>query len=356
MPDAPSDLTRRALLAGGVATVAATWLGAPPVEVRAEAAVASPIYEIWYPRRQAVGRPTSAATRVFGAGRPELRQEFEHATIYWGPATGGGVLTGAVRRTYARGGGAATLGVPIGVERYGADHRSYTQACAAGRVFWSRADGGQAVPSALTPRLTGARNFRDAAGHDGDAPSMRRGVLLRSNRLAALTRMDELILVTLGVRHVLDLRTAGVAAATPDRRVSGIGYQRVGMPSTSGSQYRLFVTDPRRRAAIGAALTRLAALSGPVLVHCTYGRDRTGWVVAVLQSLCGVPRSRIVTEYLKSNGYLGGSGVRRSCLDAAFDEVQRRYGSVDGYLAACAVPPETVARLRATLTVASVAT
>jgi protein-tyrosine phosphatase len=345
-------LTRRALLGGGLATLTTAWLGrTADAEVVAGATVREPILAVWYPRRQTVGRPTSAAIRVLGGGRPELRQQFEHATIYWGPTTGGGVVLGAVRRTYDRGGGAAALGIPVGVERHSVEYHSYTQACAAGRVFWSRADGGKAVPSAATPRLAGARNFRDAAGHDGDVPGMRRGVLFRSNRLAALSGMDAHILGTLGVRHVVDLRTAAVAAAAPDRRIGGIGYQRIGIASASGPDYGLLVTDERRRAAIGAALNRIAELPGPVLVHCTYGRDRTGWLVALVQALCGVPMARIVSEYLKSNAYLGGSTVRRSYLAAAFDEAHRRYGDLDGYLAACAVTPAAVAALRARMAV-----
>jgi protein tyrosine/serine phosphatase len=38
----------------------------------------------------------------------------------------------------------------------------------------------------------------------------------------------------------------------------------------------------------------------PTLIHCTFGKDRTGVVVALIQLTVGVPRATIIDEYLKS--------------------------------------------------------
>ncbi|MGG2458387.1 tyrosine-protein phosphatase [Streptomyces sp. RGM 3693] len=86
------------------------------------------------------------------------------------------------------------------------------------------------------------------------------------------------------------------------------------------------------------------------------GKDRTGWMSAVLLTAAGVPRATVDQDYLASNHYLQASndrqmaqlraagkvkdpalltpvlGVRESYLDAAFNEVTTAYGSFDGYL------------------------
>jgi len=42
----------------------------------------------------------------------------------------------------------------------------------------------------------------------------------------------------------------------------------------------------------------------PVLIHCRAGRDRTGFVSAVIQLALGVQTEDVVTEYLRSNALL----------------------------------------------------
>jgi len=41
----------------------------------------------------------------------------------------------------------------------------------------------------------------------------------------------------------------------------------------------------------------LARPSDPILLHCTAGKDRTGVIVALLLSLCGVADETIAKEY-----------------------------------------------------------
>jgi hypothetical protein len=44
----------------------------------------------------------------------------------------------------------------------------------------------------------------------------------------------------------------------------------------------------------------IASATYPILVHCTQGKDRTGLVIAIVLSLCDVPRSLIVRDYVKT--------------------------------------------------------
>ncbi len=45
-------------------------------------------------------------------------------------------------------------------------------------------------------------------------------------------------------------------------------------------------------------LRRMASLKGPYLVHCTEGKDRTGFVCMILEALCGATYSEIVDDYM----------------------------------------------------------
>jgi protein-tyrosine phosphatase len=91
----------------------------------------------------------------------------------------------------------------------------------------------------------------------------------------------------------------------------------------------------------------------PALFHCTGGKDRTGWAAAAFLTLLGVPRETVMEDYLRSNDYIlpmnqkvidafveaGGDpsippaiqGAKKEYLEAAFDEVETKYGTIEKY-------------------------
>jgi len=94
---------------------------------------------------------------------------------------------------------------------------------------------------------------------------------------------------------------------------------------------------------------------GKVFVfHCTEGKDRTGWLAAVIQYCLGVDEETIMEEYMKSNlcrpakdrswiKKLGVSeeelergtyceSVHEELLELAWQTAEERYGSFDRYL------------------------
>lgn len=62
--------------------------------------------------------------------------------------------------------------------------------------------------------------------------------------------------------------------------------------------YEQFVTGEDERLAFGRAIRTVATSSGPSIVHCTEGKDRTGWISAVLQLLAGVGEQDVMADYL----------------------------------------------------------
>lgn len=75
--------------------------------------------------------------------------------------------------------------------------------------------------------------------------------------------------------------------------------------------------DPRYRSLVRRSFRALAEAEGPVLVYCSAGKDRTGFVAALLLDLLGVDEADIIEDYMASN-----AGEAKSALGP---EIARRF-------------------------------
>jgi len=257
--------------------------------------------------------------------------------------------------------------------------------------------------------LVGAPNARDLGGAvTADGRRLRTGALVRASALGRVSDDDLVRLGKLGLALVIDLRdTAEIAVAPPNRLPDppppvehipifdprhpvftyisaillghdGAGYaglREEGTPAAMVAIYRWFVTDPGAREGFAAAIRAIGAAGGrPVLYHCSAGKDRTGWLSALLLELLGVDRGAIVEDYLATNGYaravnaaimdaMRARGMaadpdillpvfeaRPEYLSAAYAQVDREFGGVAGYLRdGLGIDETALAALRATL-------
>ncbi|NIE78036.1 autotransporter domain-containing protein [Pantoea sp. Ap-967] len=226
-----------------------------------------------------------------------------------------------------------------------------------------------------TPRLTGMDNFRDIAGtteayataNDG---VMRAGVFYRSNVLTP-TADDLIVLNSLGISSVFDLRSDWEVSATPDALPSGAQYFQIdilggalGLPNgydiTTAQEAgelmeatnRAFVSDASTREQFKLLFEELALTDGAALFHCSSGKDRTGWATAVLLSIAGVSSETILENYMATNAYTSDRVTallaslpadqaamwqalmvqRPEYLQAGLNEAAALYGSMEGYL------------------------
>jgi protein-tyrosine phosphatase len=246
--------------------------------------------------------------------------------------------------------------------------------------------------------LQGAFNLRDVGGlAAADGAWVRRGVLFRSDALARLTDADLRALERLGLRTIVDLRTAQERASAPDRLPPGNGIKCVHLamrdPSMPDSRLRMMAELVYRgrsmdfdallqrhymafafqcTQSMGALVHLLAdASSFPALVHCTAGKDRTGFTMAVLLLSLGVSSRDVMADHLATNellqpsipgyvrtlrwlslGRLGAQQVmplleaRAEHLEQVVGEICGRHGSVQGWLEAhCGVRRDTHQRL-----------
>lgn len=209
--------------------------------------------------------------------------------------------------------------------------------------------------------LEGASNARDIGGYLGDGGrSVRSGMVLRSNALDKLTPADLAKLHSMNVTSVIDFRSIVERVIAPDKIPAGatghwldvIGGNPANLPAMANmpDMYRIMVTDPGAGKAFHDALINVEVTDGAVMYHCTSGKDRTGWMTAVLLTILGVDRETVNADYMLSNQYLGGtssgptlpgslgtivsqsSRVEQSWLDASFATVDQKFGNFDNYV------------------------
>ena len=250
----------------------------------------------------------------------------------------------------------------------------------------------QAQYEISTPYLPSISNFRDLAGisvtFGGTGYSnvtsyggvMRPGVFYRSTELGAILADDLSTLTTLGITKVIDLRTPSEVVALPDITPTGADevYHNIysthspaspiidpfasvdtnvaNVKSYSYALYRDFVINPINpveQETLRAILLELATTQGPVLYHCSGGKDRTGWVSTILSTIAGVSPATITLDYMATNAYTADwinsqlaliphadwpiyqplLGVEADFLQAGLDQMMSTYGSMYAYLA-----------------------
>ncbi|MFF4740748.1 tyrosine-protein phosphatase [Streptomyces sp. NPDC001262] len=252
-------------------------------------------------------------------------------------------------------------------------------------------------------------NLRDLGGIALSGNSaVRPGLLLRSGQLDRLDPAADPAVAALGIHTVVDLRSETERTARPDAlpaearlivadvmadgATAVTGGEQVparledvlGSPAVAeqhlgggkaekllGEAYRAFVTAESACRAYGTLLSALAEPDcGPLLFHCTAGKDRTGWAATVILLLLGADEATAEREYLAVNPAVkaafgsvidrftaaGGDpeiadailGVRPVYLATALEEMTRRYGDVERYVRdGLGVSAEAVERIRA---------
>ncbi|MQY17546.1 tyrosine-protein phosphatase [Nocardia macrotermitis] len=200
--------------------------------------------------------------------------------------------------------------------------------------------------------LQGVANARDLGGYrTADGRVVRTGLVFRTGDLSKATSADLGALTARKVRYIDDLRTSYERMLSPDRVPAGatanwddiIGQappQVLASSMFAGSDlYQAFITAPGANQSFANVLRDIARTPGEaVLYHCSAGKDRTGWMSAVLLTVLGVDRKTVDYDFMLSNYYRNArpgdmvNGVSQSALDAAFAQVDKSYGSFDNYV------------------------
>jgi protein-tyrosine phosphatase len=255
-------------------------------------------------------------------------------------------------------------------------------------------------------RLEGTPNFRDLGGLTiGTEHLVRPGMVFRSGVLCDLTVRDFEWLCSLAPRCILDLRSKHERMLHPTRWPEGRPPQvftfdiDTDVRAGPGHLKRLLLAQPGAAGARAMMRSLYQALPQacapvlqhifdvltasektaplPIIVHCTAGKDRTGFVVAMLLYALGATPDVVLRDYLRSadccdlerlapqvSAILGRmlgklpdretidtiNGVHADYLGAALEVIQAGWGDVRTYLVrACALDKTRQATLRRVL-------
>lgn len=228
-------------------------------------------------------------------------------------------------------------------------------------------------------------NLRDLGERSVSGGRTRPGQLLRSAELANPKVLTDPCIAGLAIGTVVDLRTVTETAGRPDQLPPGTAYVHAdvlaGLPvhASSGQAqlmdnpagfvdafggsdpvaqmhrtYQMLVSDPYAQAGYGDFVRMVGAGAGPLLVHCTAGKDRTGWAFAIVMSALGFDDDEVMGEYLAVGPAVAQMfaplleiveqvGIDRSALEpmlqvrpeylaSALGQVRSDFGNFDGYL------------------------
>ncbi len=226
-----------------------------------------------------------------------------------------------------------------------------------------------------------------------DGGETRFGALVRADSVSQLSEAGWEALTAYGVRTVLDLRGEHERDDDPPgdlpvevlhvpfmeaseaeweaiaEEIEAAATAAPDVATSTRDVYLIFLE--RFRANVAAALKAVAhAPEGGVVVHCVGGKDRTGLLVAFLLHLAGVPDEEVAADYALSEERLRPrhetwfeaadseeelerlrriAQTPKEAMLGVFVELERRHGSVEGYLRSTGLTDDELDRLRVRL-------
>jgi protein-tyrosine phosphatase len=243
-------------------------------------------------------------------------------------------------------------------------------------------------------------NFRDVGGlKTAEGHVMKTGVLFRSDKLSRMTCQDLAKLQEFNITLICDLRSPKESRKKQVRAVPNQTFRVVNIPIhepaiQNGRRKRLlsFLFGKKggdrfwefarwyyhhiafeRTYRIREVITLLSKAENlPALIHCNSGKDRTGFLAALIQLLVGVPYEMVMQDYLRTNDYFGPHleklikvmrvltlyqvspermrlvlTAHPEFLNEVHDLIVKKYGSVEKYLCeACEIDRDTLQKLK----------
>ena len=246
--------------------------------------------------------------------------------------------------------------------------------------------------------FTGAHNFRDLGGYKTeDGRTLKWGKLYRSDDLHLLTDEDLKYLSRLNIKSVVDFRSDEERGAEPDRLTPNMTQVLLPIkfqPKEIGDiPLASFMKDVTLGNIDASNLLRdfnivivtefvqeykkffrhiVENNAEPIVFHCTAGKDRAGFASAMILSVLGVPREKVIEDYLLTNTYVKDHVdsamleiemktffqadtdnlrkihlVEERYIQAAFDTIDSEWGSMDNFISgALSLTEEDILKLK----------
>lgn len=217
-----------------------------------------------------------------------------------------------------------------------------------------------------------AINMRDIGGYtNNEGKKIKWNKIFRGEELSHLSEEDQKEFGKLGITHVFDFREPNRLISRPDIEIEDVEY--INYPLLEGFNFHEYDhTNPKEqinfirstydyqvknKANVMAKPLKILADNEDAVIyaHCTNGKDRTGFFIALLMLLAGIDEEKIISDYTLTNltvnralRYMGetmanevGSptgtlrnyfGVDPKWLKIQLDYIKENFGTVENYL------------------------
>lgn len=218
------------------------------------------------------------------------------------------------------------------------------------------------------------QNFRDMGGYLDDNDHMLKwGNIFRSGDLDRINDADRLRIKNLSINTIIDLRTSDEistnAPVYPDAKIIHIPIfagdpkeimERIKQGRMKKGDGMLFLQDIYLQFVDNDSEQFAQALdlfldkkNYPILFHCTQGKDRAGFLAALLLAALDVPEETIMKDYMYTNDYVNIRALASFAndldtdaqeaitallsanelyLSVAFKKIKKEYGSIHKYM------------------------
>ena len=246
--------------------------------------------------------------------------------------------------------------------------------------------------------FTGAHNFRDLGGYKTeDGRALKWGKIYRSDDLHLLTDEDLKYLSRLNIKSVVDFRSDEERESEPDRlnpdmtqlllpikfqpeEVDDETLKNLMKNLTFGTLDSSNLLRDFNIVIVKDFATEYKKFfrhviennAEPIVFHCTAGKDRAGFASAMILTVLGVPREKVIEDYLLTNTYVKDhvdsemleielktffradtdnlrkiNLVEERYIQAAFDTIDSEWGGMDNYISgALGLSEEDILKLK----------
>ena len=181
-----------------------------------------------------------------------------------------------------------------------------------------------------------------------------------------------------GIQSVIDIRSPDEVAERPSPYAQGTAYQpahfvlgrtmQIDQAAVAGTMSTELARLASQQSGLGDVIRAIARAEPGIVLHCVAGRDRTGFIVAVVLAALGVVDDDIVADYVASDvelvpeyerfiaehaedeANIRGAIIRRAdTMRTMLATLRAEYGDGESYLRAAGVADTDIDRLRAKL-------
>lgn len=199
----------------------------------------------------------------------------------------------------------------------------------------------------MTTILKSTPNFQDLGGLQSTDGKLRTAMLFRSKVLSNLSESEQQKIDGIGFGVVCDLRSPAERKDIPNTWIDENNTQVIvptfdkNLGAVQRAEWLNMLRDPafdeakanatmvRAYCSMPRTMTKVlesifshyeTASSRPLLIHCAAGKDRTGFVIAMLLHALHVPHDIIMQNYIDSGALFAGSGRAEQLLNNAYPD------------------------------------